>query len=254
MVCCWSLRHVQDLLGDGTTPYERRSGEPFKGPSDLCQGPVEAPPSWQESFTWNIPRMCINRGWNLERRYLGDRHGGIGKHERIRNPSSKKQCKRSIDATKGRRFYIPKSRWSSKIVRRDCEFQEPTPRREPTVRSEDLSGELQGEPEVFQPTEAKDDAEARKDFWSTQGDFICRHHIEPRVELHVPKEETLPIPLTYFDATRTTNTTFDVMLEKITDNCWKVDGDHELSDTWTGFTTFTVLSEKPPDIHGPGGD
>ena len=36
-----------------------------------------------------------------------------------------------------------------------------------------------------------------------QGDFIYRHHIEPRVQLHVPKEEeTFPIPLQYNDVTR----------------------------------------------------
>ena len=26
-----------------------------------------------------------------------------------------------------------------------------------------------------------------------------------------------------------------------------VDGDRELSDTWTSFTRFTFLNEKPPD-------
>ena len=34
-------------------------------------------------------------------------------------------------------------------------------------------------------------------FWSIQGDFIYRHHNEPRVQLYVPKEETCLIPLTY---------------------------------------------------------
>ena len=33
-----------------------------------------------------------------------------------------------------------------------------------------------------QPTESKDDTEARKDFWSFQGDFINRHHNEPLVQ------------------------------------------------------------------------
>ena len=32
MECCCDLRNVQDLLADGKTPYERRFGEPFKGP------------------------------------------------------------------------------------------------------------------------------------------------------------------------------------------------------------------------------
>ena len=32
MECYCYLRNVQDLLADGKTPYERRFGEPFKGP------------------------------------------------------------------------------------------------------------------------------------------------------------------------------------------------------------------------------
>ena len=32
MECFSYLRNIQDLLSDGTTPYERRFGEPFKGP------------------------------------------------------------------------------------------------------------------------------------------------------------------------------------------------------------------------------
>ena len=34
-----------------------------------------------------------------------------------------------------------------------------------------------------QPTETTDDAEARVDFWSIQGDFIYRHHNEFWVQL-----------------------------------------------------------------------
>ena len=72
-----------------------------------------------------------------------------------------------------------------KLSGRDHQFREPTPRRELPEGSEDLSGELQGEPEGPQPTESKDDAEARRDFWSIEGDFIYRHHIEPRVQVCV---------------------------------------------------------------------
>ena len=31
------------------------------------------------------------------------------------------------------------------------------------------------------------------------------------------------------------------------DDYWNVDGDRQLSDTWTRFTRFTLLKEKPPD-------
>ena len=32
MECYTYLRNIQDLLSDGKTPYERRFGEPLKGP------------------------------------------------------------------------------------------------------------------------------------------------------------------------------------------------------------------------------
>ena len=76
----------------------------------------------------------------------------------------------------------------SKIARRDHEFREPTP-----VGSEDFSGKLQSDPEGPQSTEPKDDAETRGDFWLIKGDFIYRHHSEPRVQLYVLEEETFPI-------------------------------------------------------------
>ena len=33
MECYTYLRNVTDLLSDGKTPYERRFGQPFKGPT-----------------------------------------------------------------------------------------------------------------------------------------------------------------------------------------------------------------------------
>ena len=71
--------------------------------------------------------------------------------------------------------------------------------------------------------------------------------MKPRVKLYVPREESFPIPLKYIDDTRTTDTSLDVMLEKNIDDYWNVDGGRELSDTWTGFTRFTILNEQPPD-------
>ena len=104
-------------------------------------------------------------------------------------------------------------------------FREPTLRQEQLVGSEDLSEELQGEPEGLQPTESRDDAEARGDFWSIQGDFIYRHRNESRVHLYVPKEETFPIPLKYIDVTRSTHTKLDVLQENRIDDSWNVDAE-----------------------------
>ena len=71
--------------------------------------------------------------------------------------------------------------------------------------------------------------------------------MEPRVKLYVPREASFLIPLKYIDVTRTTDTTLDVMSEKNVEDYWNFDGDRELSDTWTGFTRFIILNEKPPD-------
>ena len=57
---------------------------------------------------------------------------------------------------------------------------------------------LQGESdELSSPTSLQDDstrdAEANNDMWSTTGDFIDRHHVEPRVKLYMPREESFLI-------------------------------------------------------------
>ena len=45
---------------------------------------------------------------------------------------------------------------------------------------------------------------------------------------------------------KSTHTDLDVALEKRIDDCWNVDGNRSLSDSWTGFTRFTLLNETPP--------
>ena len=89
--------------------------------------------------------------------------------------------------------------------------------------------------------------EAMHDFWSMSGSFIYRHHVEPRVKLHSPREESFPIPLKYIDVSRTAHTNLDVKQEKRIDDYWNIDGSRNLSDPWTGFTQFNLLEEKPPD-------
>ena len=54
-----------------------------------------------------------------------------------------------------------------------------------------------------------------------QGDFICRHHDELRVQLYVPKVE-LSV-LKFIDVTRITHTDEEVKQEKRVDDCWNVD-------------------------------
>ena len=60
--------------------------------------------------------------------------------------------------------------------------------------------------EEFQPTESKDDAEARADVWSTQGDVDERasSHWTSSCWLDAPNEEKFTIRLEYVDVTRST--------------------------------------------------
>ena len=110
----------------------------------------------------------------------------------------------------------------------------------------DFLGESEGS--LPQPQDLLPDAgEAINVFWSMSGSFIYRHHVEPRVKLYSPREESFPIPLKYIDVSRTTQTNLDVKQEKRIDDFWNIDGSRDLSDPWTGFTQFTLLEEKPPD-------
>ena len=103
----------------------------------------------------------------------------------------------------------------------------------------DFLGESEGS--LPQPQDSFPDAgQTINDFVSMSGSFMYRHHVEPRVKLYSPREESFPIPLKCTDVSRTTHTNLDVKQENI-------DGSRDLSDPWTGFTQFTLLEEKAPD-------
>ena len=112
-------------------------------------------------------------------------------------------------------------------------------------------GNLQGESDGSSSTPHRDsswyDGDARNGFWYTSGNFIYRHHLEPRVKLYVPREESFLFPMKYIDVTRNTHTSLDILLEKQIEDYWNVDGEKELSNTWTEFTRFVVQKERPPE-------
>ena len=158
MECCCSLRNVHDLLEDGKTPYERRFGEPFKGTVILSErrlNIIRLHRMIRREFI-NLARSYYQEvAWeNLERGYSDRRRGRFGKLDATDFLSSKNQ-RRSTQKM------MNSSRWYSNIVGWGLRTEEPTLGREPTVRAE--------------PT---DDAGARADIWSIQGDLNCRHHSE----------------------------------------------------------------------------
>ena len=137
---------------------------------------------------------------------------------------------------------------SAKLPGRAYEFQEPTLRRESTVRRENLSGESRGDREEFQPQETKDDEGINEGFFGLLQkhgkNFIYRHHIEPRSSTHVPREESFPIPLKYIDVIRSTHTDLDVAQEKRIDDHWNVDGNRNRSDSWDWFHKNHIIERN----------
>ena len=123
----------------------------------------------------------------------------------------------------------------------DQDLRTSTSIRQRPIRGEshlDLLGESQGS--LPPPQDSFPDAgEAINEFWSMSGNFKNRHHVEPRVKLYSPREESFPVPLKYIDVSRATHTNLDVKLEKRIDDYWNIDGSRDLSDPWTGFTQFT---------------
>ena len=127
-------------------------------------------------------------------------------------------------------FHTPNCTWYSKIVRKRPRI--PRPRSEAGTTCEERRSQWRTSRRSRRfPTDRIDDAEAQTDYWSIQGDFICRHHNEPRDQLHVPKEETFPIPLKHIDVTRSNHTDLDVAQENRIDDYWNVDANRSLSES-----------------------
>ena len=59
-----------------------------------------------------------------------------------------------------------------------------------------------------------------------------------------------PIPLIYLRVQRDKRKlAFDVPYEATTDDCWNVDGDKSLSESWIGVTRFELLTKNRQEEH-----
>ena len=77
------------------------------------EGPVEAPPIWQQFLTWHIPRMCIIRA-GIWRDVLV-----VDIEELEKSTRSKSLLEESIkNDISPKKIHIPNHTWNSKIVRR----------------------------------------------------------------------------------------------------------------------------------------
>ena len=169
--------------GRRETPYERRFGESFKGPIIPFGALVDYLPNSEKDkarihqFGKNVspgifPGCALIAGGIWKGDILIADVEEIEKLDASEIYTRRLNAKEVLITHKDGEFVFLVADGSATSSGSDYEFQEPTLRREFTIRRENLSGESQGDREEFQPEETKDDVEARRDFWSLQGDYL----------------------------------------------------------------------------------
>ena len=259
MECYTYLRNVQDLLSDGKTPCERRFGEPCKGPTIPFGSLVEYYPrtAKDQSKIHQFGKKVLPGLFLGYALYAGGIWKGdvlVADLEELESMDASEMCSRGLNAEevifpKEGEFIFPIADGRIKTLGGDQDLRTSTSIRQCPIQGEshiDFLGESEGS--LPPPYDSFPDVgEAINDFWSMSGNCRNRHHVEPRVKLFLPREESFPIPLKYIDVARTTHTNLDVKQEKRIDDYWNIDGSRDLSDPWTGFTQFTLWEEKALD-------
>ena len=143
----------------------------------------------------NLVRKCYPRfllGLALYARGIWKGETLVADIEELENLDASETHARRLNATEvltsKKGFIFPIADGTVKLCERDHGVRKSILMRDQPVRSEDLRGDLQGSSEKSQPVdETQEDAEARNDFWSIEGDFIDRH-VEPR--RNIPSDVT----------------------------------------------------------------
>ena len=235
MECYCYMRNVQDVLTDGKTPYERwrttqGANDTFWSTgctsSDFTQGS-------RKYYLISFLTTSQSRG-ESGRTYSDSRSGRFGKLGAFDVYPRRINAKEILIRQKDDEFIFPFADGTPKSPGRDYA--------ETNVSVENFKVNRESLNRLSQQMTLKPVPTSGR----FRSDFIYRHHNEPRVQLYVPKEETFLIPLKYIHVTRSTHTDLDVMQEKRIGDCWNVDSNRNLSDSWKGFTKFTLLKEKLP--------
>ena len=168
--------------------------------------------------------------------------------------SKRVKCERGDISQRRRNIHFPAADGRINLSGRDQELRTPTLIREHPIRGEsiiDFLGESEGSPPPPPQDSLPDAGEAINDFLSMSGNFI--YHVEFRVKLYSPREESFPIPLKYIDVSRTMHTNLDVKQEKRIDDYWNIGGQETCQIL--GQVSHNLLYWKKnlqTDICGPG--
>ena len=105
----------------------------------------------------------------------------------------------------------------------------------------DFLGESEGSPPPPLQDSFPDADEAMNDFFGPcQETSYTAITLNPESNFTRREKNHSQFHWKYIDVSRTTRTNLDVMQERRIDDYWNVDGSRDLSDSWTGFTQFTL--------------
>ena len=260
MECYTYLRNVADLLSDGKTPYERRFGQPFKGPIIPFGSLVEYHPNTAKDRSRIhqfgkkvLPGLFLGYALYAERIWKGD--ALVADLEELETIDASEIYSRRLNAKevifhkeKGE-FIFPIADGRIKILGGDQDLKTSTLVRHRPIQGEsniDFLGESEGS--LPPPQDSLPDAgEAMNEFWSMSGNFMYRHHVKPRVKLYSPREESFPIPLKYIDVSRTTHTNLDGKQEKRIDDYLEYRFVTRLVRSLDSFHTIHFIGRNPPE-------
>ena len=193
------------LLFDGKTPYERRFGQPFKGPiipfgSLVDYHPVTAKDQSRIHQFGNKVLLGLFLGYAL---YAGGIWKGdvlVADLEELETMdaseiySKRLSAKEVIFPKENGEFIFPIADGRIKPLGGDQDLRTSTLIRDHPNRGEcqrDFLGESEGS--LPPPHDSFPDAgEAINDFWSMSGNFIYRHHVEPRVKTLLAERRIIP--------------------------------------------------------------
>ena len=158
----------------------------------------------------------------------------------MRNHTEKTHAKEMITPKSCEKYICPVSDGTVTLSGGDQELKKSTLTRDHPIRGErhqDFPGESEGPPPPphFQDS-FLDAGEKPNDFWFISEDFTCDHHVDSRVKLCASRAESF----TYSTEMYWRLQEYSYKIQEKTHR-WFV------GFSWTVFTHFTLLKEKPPD-------
>ena len=208
MECYTYLRNVQDLLPDGKTPYERRVGNHLKDRSFRLVHWFEYYPisakyqSRIHQFGKKVlPGLFLGYALYAERIWKGDiLVADIEELETMDAPeiySKRPNAKEVIFLKENGKCIFQSQMDESKHLEEIRNWEHPPWYGRDQFKERVTLTFLENQKGLFHnlKTHFRMPVKRSMIFWSMSGSFIYRHHVELRVKLYSPREESLTIPL-----------------------------------------------------------